>query len=375
MMGQKILNLDGVSTKKIDTRKKYYIVKKSDGSFSSNIKLLMGKIDNACVFYAERLIETLFENEFDVYIKLQKEYFEKLSGNKLFIYAGLSGESLLSRDAFKKYVEETVVKSEMKTYIYKYFYSFEILYLTKNIQNLCRQIQDTLYFFYDQFNSENIFEGRKTKEGLTTIYSREGIVINSILESIIIKTSSLLDYLSKLTFEAENLPLKFDEYPKRKSADYSHGDSLLSQTKVDKKLQWSVQERAGTVFEDKQSDVLLIKKLRNHIVHNGFLDMEASIYENKEKGELKERFILMPDYTEGQLDKYKGRTLFYSQDVKINLILPELLESITQLGFRTIQMLVNKEVIKNKKLIGFKPTEINIEIPDLRPYQLRKNPL
>lgn len=374
-MRQQILNLDGISTKKIDTKHKYHIVKKSDGSYSSNIKLLMGRIDNACVFYPNLIINTLFENELEIYDHLNVEYFEKLNKSKYFIYAGLSGESLLSRDEFKKYLEETVVKLETKESIYKYFYSFEFLYLTKNIQNLCRQIQDNLYFFYDQFNSENIFEGCKTKEGLTIIYSREGVIINSLLESIIIKTSSVLDYLSKLAFEAENLPSKFDEYPKRKSLDYSHGDSLIGQTKHDKKLKWSTDEREGTVFEDKNSDVLLIKKLRNHIVHNGFLDMEASIYENKEKGKLKERFILMPDYTEGQLDKYKGRTLFYSKDVKINQILPEILESIMQLTFRTIEILVNKETIKNNKLIGFKATEINVEIPDLRPIELRKNPL
>ena len=374
-MKQKILNLDGISTKKIDTKKKYYIIKKSDGSYSSDIKLLMEQIDNACVFYYELLIQNLYKNELDVYIHLQKEYFEKLAKNKIFIYAGLSGESLLSRDEFKKYIEEIVVKSEMKKDIYKFFYVFEILYLTKNIQNLCRQIQDTLYFFYDQFNKENIFEGRKTKEGLTTIFSREGVVISSLLEAIIIKASSLLDYFSKLAFEVENLPIGFDDYPTRKSVNYSHGDSLISQTKADKKLKWSVGERAGTVFEDKQSDILLIKKLRNHIVHNGFLDMEASIYENKEKGKLKERFILMPDYSDGQLDKYKGRTLFYSRDIKINLILPELLESIMQLSFRTIEILINKEFIKTQKLIDMKPTEIKVERPDLRPNELRKNPL
>lgn len=374
-MKQKILNLDGISTKSINSKNKYYIVKKSDGSYSSNIKLLMGKIDNACVFYANLIINSLFENEQEIYDHLNVEYFDKLDKSKYFIYAGLSAESLLSRDEFKNYLEEAIIKSEMKESIYKYFYSFEVLYLTKNIQNLCRQVQDNLYFFYDQFNSENIFEGRKTKEGLTTIYSREGVIISSLLESIIIKTSSVLDYLSKLAFEAENLPSKFNEYPKRKSLGYSHGDSLIGQTKNEKKLKWSTDDRDDTVFEDKHSNVLLIKKLRNHIVHNGFLDMEASIYENKENDKLKERFILMPDYNDGQLDNYKGRTLFYSKDIKINQILPELLESIMQLTFRTIEVLVNKEIIKNQKLIGVKATEINVEIPDLRPEGLRKNPL
>lgn len=105
-MKQKILNLDGISTKKIDTKKKYYIIKKSDGSYSSDIKLLMEQIDNACVFYYELLIQNLYKNELDVYIHLQKEYFEKLAKNKIFIYAGLSGESLLSRDEFKNILKK-----------------------------------------------------------------------------------------------------------------------------------------------------------------------------------------------------------------------------------------------------------------------------
>lgn len=374
-MGKKILNLNGISTKKIDPRSKYYVVKESDGSYSSNIKLLMAKIDNACVFYADLVVGNLFKSEIEDYECLNKFYFQDINNNKLFIYAGLSGESLLSRDDFKKYIEENISKSLRKNSIYKYFYSFELLYLTKNIQNLCRQIQDTLYFFYDEFNRGNIFEGRKTKEGLTTIFSREGVIINSILESIIIKTSSVLDYLSKLAFELENLPSNFDEYPKRKSIDYSHGDSLISQSRVEKKLKWSVDERSETVFEDKQSDVFLIKKLRNHIVHNGFLDMEASIYENKEKGKLQERFILMPDFNEGQLDKYKGRTLFYSKDIKINLILPEILESIMNLTFGTVEMLIKKELVKSDELDDMNPLKIEINIPDLRPLNFRKNPL
>lgn len=103
--------------------------------------------------------------------------------------------------------------------------------------------------------------------------------------------------------------------------------------------------------------------------------MEASIYENKEKGKLQERFILMPDFNEGQLDKYKGRTLFYSKDIKINLILPEILESIMNLTFGTVEMLIKKELVKSDELDGMNPLKIEINIPDLRPLNFRKNPL
>ncbi|UUS60096.1 MULTISPECIES: hypothetical protein [unclassified Acinetobacter] len=81
-MKQKILNLDGISTKSINDKKKYYIVKKSDGSYSSNIKLLMEQIDNACVFYANLIINSLFENEQEIYDHLNVEYFDKLDKSK-----------------------------------------------------------------------------------------------------------------------------------------------------------------------------------------------------------------------------------------------------------------------------------------------------
>lgn len=35
--------------------------------------------------------------------------------------------------------------------------------------------------------------------------------------------------------------------------------------------------------------------MRNKIIHDGFLDLNPQIYELRENGKVKERFILLPD--------------------------------------------------------------------------------
>lgn len=109
----KILNLNGISTKEINPKSKYYIVKKSDGSYSSNIKLLMGEIDNACVCYADLVVGNLFEGKIEDYQSLNKFYFQDVN-SKFFIYAGLSGESLMSRDDFKKLLRKMLLNLQEK---------------------------------------------------------------------------------------------------------------------------------------------------------------------------------------------------------------------------------------------------------------------
>lgn len=71
----------------------------------------------------------------------------------------------------------------------------------------------------------------------------ESRLINTILEAIIIKSTSILDYLSKLVFEVENMPKAFTTYPKRKSVDYNHGKTKLDQTEQSLWINWSEEER------------------------------------------------------------------------------------------------------------------------------------
>ena len=50
----------------------------------------------------------------------------------------------------------------------------------------------------------------------------------------------------------------------------------------------------------------------------------------------------MPDYTGSTLDNYKGRTLFYSQENKSNLLLPKLLTVLMKSVDTTLNMMMKK---------------------------------
>ncbi|HCC8380631.1 TPA: hypothetical protein MW179_000325, partial [Acinetobacter baumannii] len=167
-------------------------------------------------------------------------------------------------------------------------------------------------------------------------------LINTILEAIIIKSTSILDYLSKLVFEVENMPKSFTTYPKRKSVDYNHGKTKLDQTEQSLWINWSEEERKNTIFDESIKEIFILKRLRNQIIHDGFLDVDNIIYENKINGVLQERFILMPDFNNKKFEEYRGRKLFYSQDKKINLELPNLIQVLLSTTNYTLNVLIKK---------------------------------
>lgn len=67
-----------------------------------------------------------------------------------------------------------------------------------------------------------------------------------------------------------------------------------------------------------------IETLRNRVIHDGPLDDHPSAYEHFKGGVAVERFILFPDMTNGRLDQFVNRNLFFGREDKINLRLPAL---------------------------------------------------
>ncbi|HCA4946037.1 TPA: hypothetical protein MW121_003752, partial [Acinetobacter baumannii] len=55
-----------------------------------------------------------------------------------------------------------------------------------------------------------------------------------------------------------------------------------------------------------------------------------------------ERFILMPDFNNKKFEEYRGRKLFYSQDKKINLELPNLIQVLLSTTNYTLNVLIKK---------------------------------
>jgi hypothetical protein len=81
-----------------------------------------------------------------------------------------------------------------------------------------------------------------------------------------------------------------------------------------------------------------IELVRNLVIHDGLLDDMPKAYKVIRGGQTVEKFLLMPDRTEGRWDRYKNRRLFYSREDKINLRLPSLLESFQRRQVATLKL-------------------------------------
>lgn len=344
MVGQ-LFNLDGILGENLDDiHHKYYVLKMDKETYSSNIKFYKEEIFQYSSTYLNMFINRIFEGKSNIYQYLEYKYFLNLNKNKYYTNAGLGGESLMSMNDFSNFIDNEINDDPIasREEIIKYMYCIEIQALVADFEKLVIQAEELVYIFYEKFNNPKIFQSHETKEGLTTIYSIESRFINSILESIIIKSTSILDYLSKFVFEAENVPKVFNTYPTRKSSDYNHGKTKLDQKKLDLRINWTEKDRINTIFDETNENIFILKRLRNQIIHDGFLDVDNTIYENKVNGVLKERFILMPDFDGKNLKKYKSRKLFYSQDKKINLELPKLIETLLSSTYQTLNVLLKK---------------------------------
>jgi hypothetical protein len=68
----------------------------------------------------------------------------------------------------------------------------------------------------------------------------------------------------------------------------------------------------------------MITRIRDRIVHDGYLDTEPRVYEVYKKRKYVELSTLIPDMTNGLFDNFRGRQNFYGNERKINLELPEI---------------------------------------------------
>ena len=77
--------------------------------------------------------------------------------------------------------------------------------------------------------------------------------------------------------------------------------------------------------------------MRNLVIHDGLLDDMPKVYKVVEGERAIEKFVLMPDRTDGRLDRYRNRALFYNQEDKINLRLPRLISQFQVKQLATLQ--------------------------------------
>lgn len=221
--------------------------------------------------------------------------------------AGLNSEAPISRDFFEK-----LVRANNNPTINKLLYLYDCRRLVSGIQEALIEVVQLQGEFYKTLNLEELFyPPGVSPDGIRHIGSPVTAKLIALINVIYIRLHSLLDYATKLVFEAEHLRTDFSRYPRLASKNKLFGD----------RRRISLNNKTGTLFEP--CDLITeTEALRNLIIHDGFFDEQPKVYEVRANGVVQERFILLPDRENGRLTSYGSRNLFYGNEDKINMRLP-----------------------------------------------------
>jgi len=229
------------------------------------------------------------------------------------VEAGLNSESPIGRNEFEKLLLTFAKLPELNRFLYLY----DCRILVSAIQECTKEVSQLTGEFYRILNLEPFFTpGIRLDDGLRWSTSPSVTNLNAILGFLFIRMHSLLDYLAKLAMETENLRADFSNYPKLASSKFLFGQ----------RNRLVLNDRRGSLFESCE-EVQEVESVRNLLIHDGLLDDMPKAYEVIQNGVAIERFILMPDRTNGQFERYKNRRLFYGREDKINLRLASLVRA------------------------------------------------
>ncbi|UWP88433.1 hypothetical protein [Aliiroseovarius crassostreae] len=239
--------------------------------------------------------------------------------------AGIEPESRVTKQQFEKLLSS----SKPDPILHKFVYLQDVQGLLTNLQRTSAQICQVVGEFYGILNDcEPYVYQRKEKTGLRSSASAETALLHAHLETVFVRMRSLLDYSVKLALEVERVERDYSKMLKLRGASKQYGDKKL--LKMD--------NTKGTLFQ-KDELICQVSSIRDRIVHDGHLDISARIYESFKRHRLVERFVLIPDMSEGRFEVYKNRTNFYGRDTKINLTLPETFDEFYRRLFKTVGLI------------------------------------
>jgi hypothetical protein len=223
-------------------------------------------------------------------------------------YAGVDAEIKVSKNQFEKFVNS--VKSDES---HKVLFYYDLQNLVGSLQNLVQESRFLFCDFYKTLNHNSYMLTDRPMQPDILMFASGQLVTGlfSKVNHLFINLSSQLDFITKIAFEMENLPVTFTEYPKLKS-----NGILYSDYKKIKSLPFD-----GTLFEA-NVEIKLINSLRNEIIHNASFENNPKVYQVFRENRMIEKYILVPDHTNGVFETFKNRKRFFHNEIKLNEILP-----------------------------------------------------
>lgn len=292
----------------------FYVIELGNGDIALSISDYTCQIENACNELRDILAIKIFGD-----LKKYHNYFTA----PIFPFAaqaGIDAEMKLSKEDLESLIMG--LKSEHKEEAHKLFYYFDVENLIGTLQNAFMETKVIVTQFYRTLNvnsfliHDNLF---MVDQGIQ--FASGPIVTNvtALINHLFINLYSQLDFTTKIIFELENLHTDFLGYPKLKSKEKLFGDGKHT----------SFREMQGSIYQ-LTDNIRTIMYLRNEIVHNSSIDSIPKVYQSVEKGHITEKFILLPDMKDGIIKSFKNRKRFFDDEVKLNELLPELLEEFWQ---------------------------------------------
>ncbi len=308
------LNTNGISSDKPTEKfwvcewQNTYSLKEGDNTPELDFKLI-----ELTHLFADRLFGSV-----------QKLYNKLPFLSTVFPYAGVDAEIKISKKEFEKWIA-----SHKSVDNHKILFYYDIQNLVGSLQNLISESKFLFCDFYKTLNANTFMLADKPHEPNIVMFASGQIVtgIFSKVNHLFINLASQLDFITKVGFEIENPTTAFTDYPKLKSNSILYGDA-----KRIKHL-----DKIDTVFNNTDS-LRLILSLRNEIIHNASFENIPKVYQVFKDGKQIEKFIFIPDSTNGVLDSFKNRNRFFSTDIKLNEILPDLITDF----WKTMEITVDK---------------------------------
>lgn len=261
----------------------------------------------------------------------QQYYFEKSMLPVWVQEAGQNSDCCISAECFDKWMSACKVP-----HLYEHLYLVDCQFLVGTVQNLLCAMEDAFVNYYKTI--AEYVEGDKhayltDPNGTIMMMSEVSTRAANTIETYFTKAYSILDIMCKICYEIQYVSKEFTSYKKIKSADVLWGTR--------KKL--NVNGTLNTIFE-KCDLIRTIEAIRNEIVHNGTWELNPKIFIRFQDGEVKERFMLFPDITQGHLATVKNRRHFFSAGMKVNDILPEIHAEFKRRLLVTVKMINGENV-------------------------------
>lgn len=292
--------------------------------FYPNDELIHKVLDDLVLVYD--LLEDIYFQDKALY---EKEFHALPRGIAL---GGFNSDIRISKAFLQHLVQEFRTDSlykEMLPDLNKLIYLGDCQYIVSAIQNTLEDLDNCFISFFVSLADVNYLSLVSHKDDKLIVMSRVGRKCSFCIESYFTKMNAVLDLFCKLMYEIEKPQEDFFTIPRLRGHNKTYGQAKYLK----------IWQNPGTLFE-KDEFIRMILNIRNHVIHNGSLEMNPKVFVVKNKEKIVERYLLVPDIENDHLVQWENRNQFYSTETKWNDFLPKIHKEFLERTLKTIAYLI-----------------------------------